>query len=189
MDKVVLWSWGIEIIWKRETNHHGKGKKNHFWRKDGNRIALYLKRLQLCTDRWKYQVSYQRTWNYTVKYKSGGVDPLRSRRGKRKTLRGEEKGLLSHITVKNGYREISGYWCLWKSTNYIYRRHKNCSPNYRPTGKFYTFSIVYLTESGSPLTDYISVNATAPLILALYITQLFLCPLSIRLRTAAIPTS
>lgn len=34
----------------------------------------------------KYQVSYQQTRNYTVKYVDGGVEALRDRRGKRKSL-------------------------------------------------------------------------------------------------------
>ena len=31
-----------------------------------------------------YQVSYQQVRSYTIKYKSGGVDALRDKRGKRK---------------------------------------------------------------------------------------------------------
>lgn len=47
----------------------------------------------------KYQISYQQARNYTVKYENSGVEALRDRRGKRKSL--DEMSELERLRAEN----------------------------------------------------------------------------------------
>lgn len=58
----------------------------------------------------KYQVSYQQARNYTVKYVDGGVEALRDRRGKQKSLdaMSELEKLRAEIKILRAKKERAG---------------------------------------------------------------------------------